>query len=93
MNYLKSRYNSLLSSAPGSESIMRFAFINIIIMDYIILFIWFIFCLKKGQIVDIGANIADFAGFINAAGFVGKAGQSYVENKRQSYQQSKQEAD
>jgi len=66
---------------------------NIIIMDYIILFIWIVFCIKAGKIMDIGANIADFAGFINAAGFLGKAGQSYVENKRQSYKQEEGEAD
>ena len=64
---------------------MRFAFANIIIMDYIILAVWIIGCLNTGKIVDIGPNVADFAGFINAAGFIGKAGQSYVENKRQSY--------
>jgi hypothetical protein len=85
MDYLKTKYQSLMSAAPGTESVMRFAFINIIIMDYVILLIWFIFCVKTGKIVDIGSNIADFAGFINAAGFLGKAGQSYVENKRQSY--------
>jgi len=84
MDFLKTKYQSLMSSGPGTESIMRFAFLNIIVMDYIILLIWFIFCIKAGKIVDIGSNIADFAGFINAAGFVGKAGQKYVEN-RQSY--------
>lgn len=93
MDYLQSHYQSLMSSAPDSTSVMRFAFINIIIMDYIILFVWFVFCCKAGKIVDIGASIADFAGFINAAGFVGKAGQSYVENKRQSYQPTPQVKD
>ncbi len=78
-------YNSLMSGEPGSQSVMRFAFMNIIVMDYIILIIWFIFCLKAGKLVDIGGNIADFAGFINAAGFLGKAGQTYAENKRKSY--------
>jgi len=72
---------SLLSSAKGSQSIMRFAFMNIIIMDYIILLTWIAFCIKAGKIVDIGERIADFAGFINAAGFLGKAGQSYVERR------------
>lgn len=70
---------SLLSSAPNSASIMRFAFMNIIIMDYIILFAWIVFCIKAGKMVDIGERIADFAGFINAAGFLGKAGQAYAE--------------
>ena len=78
-------FNSMMSAALGSQSIMRFAFANIIVMDYIILAVWFVFCLKAGKIVDIGSNIADFAGFINAAGFLGKAGQTYAENKRQSY--------
>jgi len=71
--------NSLMSSVKGSASIMRFAFLNIIAMDYIILLVWIVFCIKAGKMVDIGERIADFAGFINAAGFLGKAGQSYVE--------------
>jgi alkylated DNA nucleotide flippase Atl1 len=74
-----------MSAAPGSQSIMRFAFANIIVMDYIILAVWIIASINQGKVTDIGPNIADFAGFINAAGFIGKAGQSYVESRRQNY--------
>lgn len=78
---------SLFSALPNSTSMMRMALVNILIMDYLVLFVWIGFSIKEGEIVDIGTQIANVVGMINGAGFVGKGVQSFAERK--SYQPPK----
>lgn len=84
MNYLR----DLFSPAPNSTSMMRLALVNILIMDYLILAVWIAGCIHAGKIVDLGAQIAAFAGMINGAAFAGKGVQTFAE--RRSYRQEKE---
>ena len=77
-------FNQLTSGDPNTPSMMRFGLVSVIIMDYIVLLVWFIFCVKAGVIVDIGAQLAGFIGVINGAGFLGKGVQTFAERRYSS---------
>lgn len=74
-NYFKD-----LISVCGEQSSARFGFLfAILISNFSVWITWIVFCIVKGEIVDIPAGVYTALAISSGVAFTGKVAQSYIE--------------